>query len=747
MKKKSLFFRYFISSIFINLFVVIIFGVVFYHFGVSSIHSEVNASQLSAVAQALNKTDYLIESMSNIAYHFSSAENEGRVGNILQKAHTPAEEGAVCSQLLSYEENLAISARVGLFVRGEPFMYLSDGKHTYNDFERTYSGDADFTMSRLFSAVNASLKPIAVRLMAHGGYPRKDSPAIAFIFPIPQMNILPSASLLFLINESEYLAMLDNYSGEAHKNAYLIDRTLQVVYQSEADPLHEDDLLSLIRMKGTGVFQTQINRKPMVVMRALSNNSGYSLVVLMAEDSFYSRVGLMRRVVLICMLCFVGLSLLLALITAITNYEPIKKLLGNMGVDSQSGLRFKSNEMEVILDQFELSNQKNVELSRLIDMQRPYVLFRCIQNILKGKTGEEDQLAFEMQCANLVFTFPLYQVMLVTPLGGEETGKRNETILRMLDGFAGADVKLYAAELYFEKRVAVILNYKNLLTADSPTALSLAAQIAGQLKQKADLEVSIAIGNSRETLDEVHTSFVEALVVANEFTSGIHCFETETDGGSVHYNAREMEQAMLYHAIEQGDSEVALRTLESMVAQIRENGSMLIMQYQCFDIANMLIKTAGQMAYAILHADLQLLGDPKDMDRFLETAKRLSASLCRHSAERKEQQRNLLDTEIIRYVNQEFRSNDLSLEQTAAHFDLSVSHLSRLFKQITGRTFVQYVTQLRMDAIKEALAATDHQIKDIVTGAGYIDVASFVRKFRTLEGMTPGQYRQVHKRT
>jgi len=53
------------------------------------------------------------------------------------------------------------------------------------------------------------------------------------------------------------------------------------------------------------------------------------------------------------------------------------------------------------------------------------------------------------------------------------------------------------------------------------------------------------------------------------------------------------------------------------------------------------------------------------------------------------------------------------------------------------------VTSLRITQIKSKLADTNLPIKDIVEGAGYKDVSSFTRKFKSTEGVTPGQCRAM----
>ena len=82
----------------------------------------------------------------------------------------------------------------------------------------------------------------------------------------------------------------------------------------------------------------------------------------------------------------------------------------------------------------------------------------------------------------------------------------------------------------------------------------------------------------------------------------------------------------------------------------------------------------------------------------------------------------------------------------AEQFELTSNYVSRFFKQETGCSFIQYITMLRMDRAKELLITTEIPIKEIVMQIGYVDVANFVRKFKSCEGLTPGQFRENMKR-
>lgn len=83
---------------------------------------------------------------------------------------------------------------------------------------------------------------------------------------------------------------------------------------------------------------------------------------------------------------------------------------------------------------------------------------------------------------------------------------------------------------------------------------------------------------------------------------------------------------------------------------------------------------------------------------------------------------------------------DFSLERCAERFGVSSYTLSRSFKQVYGKNFVDYVIELRLDRGRELLCTTDLKVNEIAESVGY-HPSYFIRLFRKQEGMTPGQYR------
>lgn len=96
---------------------------------------------------------------------------------------------------------------------------------------------------------------------------------------------------------------------------------------------------------------------------------------------------------------------------------------------------------------------------------------------------------------------------------------------------------------------------------------------------------------------------------------------------------------------------------------------------------------------------------------------------------------------MVRYLQQNFSREDLTLDQMAEHFGLSREYMSRLFRACTGTRYMDYLTRLRMEEAWKLLTTTDLSSADIFRQVGYLDRSSGTRKFKKYFGVTPGEVR------
>ncbi|MGN0971056.1 MAG: helix-turn-helix domain-containing protein, partial [Aristaeellaceae bacterium] len=88
---------------------------------------------------------------------------------------------------------------------------------------------------------------------------------------------------------------------------------------------------------------------------------------------------------------------------------------------------------------------------------------------------------------------------------------------------------------------------------------------------------------------------------------------------------------------------------------------------------------------------------------------------------------------------------NFSLQDAADKLGLSSSYLSQYFKQQTGDTLTGYVATLRINKARSLIETTSMPLQMIAESVGYYNLNSFIRRFKQLTGMTPGEYRKAHQ--
>ena len=95
---------------------------------------------------------------------------------------------------------------------------------------------------------------------------------------------------------------------------------------------------------------------------------------------------------------------------------------------------------------------------------------------------------------------------------------------------------------------------------------------------------------------------------------------------------------------------------------------------------------------------------------------------------------------IARYL--QTNAATATLGGLADEFHYSPEYASRLIKQITGQTFIQLLTTVRLENAEQLLRDTAMPVSDIAAAVGYESSEHFIRTFRKHVGLTPSEYRQ-----
>ncbi|OXS79056.1 AraC family transcriptional regulator [Domibacillus enclensis] len=94
------------------------------------------------------------------------------------------------------------------------------------------------------------------------------------------------------------------------------------------------------------------------------------------------------------------------------------------------------------------------------------------------------------------------------------------------------------------------------------------------------------------------------------------------------------------------------------------------------------------------------------------------------------------------YIQQHFHEK-ITLDHISAALSISKFYLSRVFKEVTGITIMEYVMDCRLNKVKYELEMNPERVLyDIAVESGFESPAHFSRFFKKKVGLTPSEYRR-----
>jgi two-component system response regulator YesN len=92
------------------------------------------------------------------------------------------------------------------------------------------------------------------------------------------------------------------------------------------------------------------------------------------------------------------------------------------------------------------------------------------------------------------------------------------------------------------------------------------------------------------------------------------------------------------------------------------------------------------------------------------------------------------------YIKENYNNPDLSLNQICSYLSISTSRFSSIFKEATGKTFMEVLTNVRMERAKQLLRQTSLKNYEIAERVGFSDPHYFSIAFKKMTGKTPKEY-------
>ncbi len=282
--------------------------------------------------------------------------------------------------------------------------------------------------------------------------------------------------------------------------------------------------------------------------------------------------------------------------------------------------------------------------------------------------------------------------------------------------------------------------------------INLLNDICRESRRFLEVTITVGVGHSCGTLQEINRSYqtaVDALGYRAIVGSGKTIYINDVEPvsrGKLQLDAK--GEAELVSAIKFGPAELIGTVIQGLISRM-DDVRVHARQYQVYmlSIVNCVIRLmqqydldmgemfGGQTPYGEILAGIH---------RREEFAAWLIPVACRMNEALNRERDNTTRKVILEareYIQDNYSNPELSVEMLCRHLHMSPAYFSTVFKKETGQTYINYLTEVRLEKAVELLNTTEEKTYVIAQKVGYQEQNYFSYVFKKKYGISPTRYR------
>lgn len=465
---------------------------------------------------------------------------------------------------------------------------------------------------------------------------------------------------------------------------------------------------------------------------------GIKYVIFTPESELMRKVNNMRSSVVVAIILIALIGSGIIIFFAKRNYEPIKNLITNLE-RLNSNKNTEDSEYLYIMESLRSIYEEKNEMLETIGTQNEMVREKFFSEVLKGNT-EDTMLGSGVDIFGLKDGESYFLVTVLIPgdcvIGDSMYNEIKNEIQKLPDVICTR----------IENKIALITSFDDcdyVGESDNEAAMEI-KDIAARYGLSG---CSVGTGGVQHGYMNIYVSYRQACIAAeNAGADGVlnyheienktgFCYPIETETRILNYiknNDVTSAKRLIDEAVDNNLGRVSLEQSEQELFKSQIIGTVRrIIQDFSSDEAKHLQVTNH----------IGLMMSAKSTDEFLKLIRQFFADIEEVAKNRNIGHGEGMKKRIIGYIDEHYNQTSFSLGSMAEHFNITPSYLSRYFKENFGENFNAYLSGYKIEKAKKMLDETNYAIKEISALVGYYDVNNFIKTFKRIEGVTPGQYR------
>ncbi|NOV03994.1 helix-turn-helix domain-containing protein [Paenibacillus planticolens] len=743
--KSKLLLKYVLS--YILMFLVPLTGVtvIIYENAINDLRREIEQTNVNQLSQVKSTID---ERMNELQQITSRIAYDKQLSSYM--VHRPYYEMEAIDALGNYKANSSILEDLFLYFHQDENIYSYRGLTNVHIAFGNFYQYGNWNSEQIYRDLNEIKQPMIRPAENVNVNSRKDS-MLTLLFPIKPNDLYPTATVVYLVDETKLTGVMDSMLSNFSGNSYIFTQDGQLLTSNNHGNALPQQVLESLSSLEPGIHSMKLDGVQHSVVSVRSTENNWNYVAAIPSYQFFSKVVHIQTLFLLVFFITVLFGIIVAILLAKRQYHPIRDLI--------EFTKRKSPDYDTTRNEWDWIKQTIHDYSARIDTQEPFVRNQCL--LLLFKHGKPDDPEIERMVAGAGLEHPHGQGLYVSlilawddNLEGEESSNIRQRLQEMLSEleFPDLQARVYGVEFSTKDQLALLVSIPAQAQEPVRTRIEKVVEaIKDMIIGHAPIVPYLGVGMPYPDLASINQSFIEAATAIDNRILGsngrVTYFEQLQDmiaSPTEAYWIPKKLMLKLEQSLKQGNETVATQVIADLIAEIKEAAVPApLLRCICFDLLNSLLRTAHELGVSEVFAGIQNFSVFETLEELEVRSTSLAVSICQQVERNTETDQPSLIEDIVAYVDQKFADYTLSLEHVALKYSVSISYLSRSFKEKVGHNFTQYIWQRRMDQVTRLLVNTTAPLKEIIEQVGYLDAPNFIRKFKKETGYTPGQYRKL----
>lgn len=632
-----------------------------------------------------------------------------------------------------------------------------------NDSDYVISTDSGITKLEQYESIRWTTEALKEQRGISGVWvPRKldsGTPVVSYVYPLNRLSSTARGLIVVNMLESQISDYLHT-TEVGDSNYLLLTADANIISYKDKSILLTDGyklpFINKILNQGLdeGYMFEELEAKRMVYAWSRTELSGWWTVTWSSMDELMARTSAMQRNIILLTGVIILLGTVMAIVLATWLSRPVRQLVRNIRLKSDLGVVNK-NELAFLDVAFKRLQEEEENLFQLLQEREQETHSLAIHRLLRGEVP-----------ARLleVFPEPYFQIVIVSidqyrRYAGKtnlETRSYHQYLLITKYESILPEGVIARCVYHNDGCIAIVMNFTLENHVRNAELLHQAFEtIREQTLELLGHSVTIGVSDLAEAPEMISQRLFEAKeVIKHRMIKGagsILYWKNEEENSRKYIDSANSERRIL-NFLDAGNLEGIFKELEMIRDQIRleENISYDNIMFIYNQLIGVTIKHLREdhagtgrliMSRGNVYSMLSTMDTIDEIEEYLHDFYReIVEKLELSSVETNYGER------IVHYLKENYRE-EIVLEDMAKQIGISYSYMRKIVYELTGKSVIDYLNQLRIQKAKQLLMETDLTIKQIASEVGYYNLQSFNRFFRKYEGMPPSSYRSAKTKT